>query len=390
MLVLAFHVPRERRPTRQSLGVWYSRGSLTVVFLVGMAGYAAAASSGAYFIKAGESYSNQLIYKTLGFTAVVAFVVCACQHYLLRKRRTPYGTAMWLMLAVLVTLGMSVGQKGLAFTAIFAWVACRNYTRGYLGLRAIVVAAALGLFVVTPIIQLARVNQSGQYGPGGGSATRVQHAAETIPSRIERYLTGLPDTALAGFDIINRRTDGSEAFALAYRYTPSVRGYMLGEHWPEIFISLIPHYLWPNKPTYNEGEQFSVIYAGRTRASGAGLAVAPTLPGNLYVNFGWPGVLVGMFVLGLLLRVIANARAVLAPTVGVAVYLASMLALVLVEQGVENIGANVLLQLLSTALAFGLLRLATRVEGGLLGSRPPAQRQDLTRPVLGAGGVHES
>ena len=363
MLVVGFCLPRAAHHTDVSLRFWYSRRALIIVFAIGMAGYTAAAASGAYSKGAVESASNLAIYKTLGFTAIVAFVVCACQHYMLHKQNTTYRVTMWVMFVVLLIFAASVAQKAVAFTTIFAWIACRHYAGAHVRLRSVLVIAVLGLFVITPIIQMSRSGQAARAIGDQSTTASVGLTAASVPQRVQTYLLGLPSTALSGFDIINDRTNGSESLALAYRYTPAYRPYLLGEHWVTILTALIPHYIWPSKPVYAETEQFSIIYAGEGRNTGAGLSVAPTFPGNLYVNFSWPGILAGMFVLGLGLKIVANVRAAYPQPIGVAVYVAAMLAMILLEQDAEDIGSTILLHLLAAAVAFRLLRLATKGRG---------------------------
>ncbi len=221
----------------------YSARALIVVFAIGMAGDLAAAVAGGYHTTAhaGQSNANILIFKTLGFIAIIALVVCACQHYQTpRKIRSSYRLPMWLMLAILVVFSLAVGQKQIIFAAIFAWVASRNYTHSRLRPGQALVIFLVALFVFTPIVQVSRTTEALQAFSGQSNLTRVQTGAEEIPRRIGQYISDFPVSALRGYRDINLRTQGSESLALAYLYTPSHRGYLHGAHWPEIFTARSP------------------------------------------------------------------------------------------------------------------------------------------------------
>lgn len=69
--------------------------------------------------------------------------------------------------------------------------------------------------------------------------------------------------------------------------------------WPAL-VWFVPRLVWPGKPVMSIGSWYAVTVLGW--APGGGEA-AITLPGEFYLNFGIPGVLVGMFLYGLGLRV---------------------------------------------------------------------------------------
>jgi Putative O-antigen polymerase len=359
VLLVGFSLPRAVPRVMSQLRSWHSPGALVVVFAIGLAGNLAAVASGGYAKTSnlGQAASNVLIYKTLGFTAIIALVVCACQHYSLPDKHSTYRWMMWVMLGILVIFALSVAEKKIAFSAIFAWAASRNYIHAHVRPRQVLIAIVVALFVITPIIQASRGTEALRAVGNQSSLGSVRTTSSTIPQRIKNYFVDFPTEALSGFDIINRRTNGSESLALAYLYTPSQQSFGYGQHWPDIVTSLIPHFIWPSKPVHNDTRQFSEVYGGESQNSGNGLTLAPTLPGDFYMNFGWLGILAGMFAFGVVLKVIANTLWRYSPSFGVAIYVSSMLALVLVEQAAADLGSTMLLQLLAAALTFGLLRL---------------------------------
>ncbi|MGQ9765707.1 MAG: hypothetical protein ACUVRI_12660 [Armatimonadota bacterium] len=69
--------------------------------------------------------------------------------------------------------------------------------------------------------------------------------------------------------------------------------------WPA-FVWFVPRALWPGKPVASIGGWYATTVLGWSPGGGE---AAVTLPGDFYLNFGIPGVLVGMFLYGLVLRI---------------------------------------------------------------------------------------
>lgn len=86
----------------------------------------------------------------------------------------------------------------------------------------------------------------------------------------------------------------------------------------------IPRVLWPDKPTVVPGQWFAErLGRGQATATGFSNAINMTVPGELYLNFGWLGMLLGLTMLALLYAVVwdavgnlKNPRNVIASTLG--------------------------------------------------------------------------
>ena len=63
----------------------------------------------------------------------------------------------------------------------------------------------------------------------------------------------------------------------------------------------VPRLLWPKKPILNGGVRLSLVL-GSTKETSTAL----TYPGDLYMDYGLPGILVGMFVLGIVGQLLTN------------------------------------------------------------------------------------
>jgi hypothetical protein len=75
-------------------------------------------------------------------------------------------------------------------------------------------------------------------------------------------------------------------------------GFMYGEGMEYMFSAFIPRILWPDKPTVTRGAWFSE-YLGQARTEeSATTSLGQSAAGELYWNFGWPGIVAGMVFLG--------------------------------------------------------------------------------------------
>jgi hypothetical protein len=76
------------------------------------------------------------------------------------------------------------------------------------------------------------------------------------------------------------------------------QGFLGGSEWGYILPGLIPRALWHDKPTIAQGFVFSATLGWGADADSATTSTGETAAGELFWNFGWPGVLVGMYLLG--------------------------------------------------------------------------------------------
>lgn len=85
-------------------------------------------------------------------------------------------------------------------------------------------------------------------------------------------------------------------------YTPSIVPYQYGSTYAYLPVSLVPRLIWPDKPSINDANQFYETAYGVTNAvenhNNVSISVGALAEG--YMNFGWVGVILIMFFLGIL------------------------------------------------------------------------------------------
>ncbi|MEA2173649.1 MAG: hypothetical protein QOD00_1241 [Blastocatellia bacterium] len=88
--------------------------------------------------------------------------------------------------------------------------------------------------------------------------------------------------------------------ANVYDLTPDPVPYQYGRLYTYVFITIIPRFLWPEKPSITEANQYYQVAYGLTsedRLEQISIAVGILTEG--FINFGWAGVVGIMFLLGI-------------------------------------------------------------------------------------------
>ena len=95
-------------------------------------------------------------------------------------------------------------------------------------------------------------------------------------------------------------TINTTVYEFSVQQFPENKGYLHGSGIVPAFVFWLPRAFWPSKPVPTGG----VVSRMWFNVSEHKVSVTPTLPGELYVNFGPLGILIGMFFVGKLVRAI--------------------------------------------------------------------------------------
>jgi len=105
-----------------------------------------------------------------------------------------------------------------------------------------------------------------------------------------------------------RQADVLQEIGLIVRYTPNPFPYQMGAAYLRLPATvLIPRIVWPDKPIDSIGYIMTRDYVGLSAYAAQFTSSAPTIFGDLYMNFGIAGVVVGMALLGLLAGLLFSA-----------------------------------------------------------------------------------
>lgn len=327
-----------------------SATAILIVFAAGMTANLYGLRLGAW-VKVGDfgTGGNIITIRTAGHLAFVAFVVATVGYY---RGWSPRWISVLTGLT-LATFGVAVGHKMIAFEVGFAWLVARNVCGARIRPGVAVAAVLVFMFLVTPILQSGRTETI--RGLQGGE--QAQTTLTSLPTRAGQVLTD-PASMLDGWEIINRRTNGIESVSLSILYTER---HEMGLDWAKVAFAPIPSEVWPGKPVGKASREFSLDYGGVKNDGFAGLTLAPTVPGDMWVQFGLVGVLLGMAGLGLVLRWLGAFVERGDPVVAVPIFATVLLDVLLLEVNVAVMLTQVLFGLVGTTVALvGLVWLTGR------------------------------
>lgn len=225
---------------------------------------------------------------TLAFNAVITGTIVWAWTLMDGKVTRPRRYLFFVtLLAEVLFFGIIYGVRKYLFFLFFGLLACWSLRRGVRTLpkvrTAIVVAALLIFFSVWGAIRAMPV--ATMLGIGEASYT-------TQTSELQYgYFAGVGDPFGTA--------------CLVWQIFPAQEPFRHGSTLLVTVLGFIPRALWPEKPV-SIGKELTRYYVGPFYEPTEGYSVTPTLPADFYLNFGWPGVLLGGFLLGVLCRVIVT------------------------------------------------------------------------------------
>jgi hypothetical protein len=278
-----------------------------------------------------------------------------------------------LILAVLLLhlgLGFLGDTKGLPLQAIMLVVLTMVLVNNRLP-RGWLLGAAVAITLAFPVFQAYRAAVVGEHG-----MNRAQAAQD-----IRKVL----DLALAAKDRVNNGKERAQTIferastkgnvELIFQRVGVDTPFQNGRTLVELVLAFVPRIIWPDKPGVAAGQLFN-----KEVIRGIGdTYVSPSHLGELYWNFGWPGLIVGMTLIGMLLGFV-GAKTSLAERAS-ATRLLILLATVgtVCLQFESSVGVTYVVWIRSVA-AIGLLHL---LFSRRLASHPAAAESDGSHAVAG-------
>jgi len=133
----------------------------------------------------------------------------------------------------------------------------------------------------------------------GSRSTGMERIADVASNKRELELSGTSDAGL-----MVRLTTLNQLSQIGRLVQE--RGYLHGQTLQYLAFAFVPRMLWPEKPVIAKGQWFAfqIGQAFEDPEGGYTNSVNMTVPGELYLNFGWVGVVIGCFAFGSLLAVL--------------------------------------------------------------------------------------
>ena len=197
---------------------------------------------------------------------------------------------MLLILLGEVMLGTLSGSRGgVVFTLIY-FAAYYRYARGQYPSWKLIPLAILLLALSVPVINQLR---SETVDVARMNPMNFLQSLQTASGQTLSMNTGsiLDEVLAVAFD---RQMSVFQMQAAMLRLHPNIIPFIGADQLVLFPLYLIPHALWPDKPTTFDALETTKIYAGVDSLTFS----SPILVGDLYIQAGWPLLVLGMFVFG--------------------------------------------------------------------------------------------
>lgn len=270
------------------------RGSLLFLLLPGVLGLAGSLASMVHHDRMLFGQTLSVFMSSLSQLAPLFLFAWALLWLLLLAKRSTFRQRLtWLILApgAALVLYKTFSNKTTIMSLLVIPVLAMWYARRRVPWKTLLLLLLLLIFIVFPLYNTYRVTDIHlEHSKRLELTYRMVQDWDT-----EQYMTRSWGTFKARMAMIN-------SVAVVVRDTPRWVPFAKGE---TIFMPtltyFVPRVLWPDKPIQRTGREF----ADKFRVTGgldASTTIASTVVGEMYWNFGLPGVLLGMALMGAMMR----------------------------------------------------------------------------------------
>ena len=269
---------------------------------------------------------------------IIAYAQC---HY----QRSYLFPLLVLIVLVQLVMGFVADAKGEALIGGVLIVIVRLLTTGKIP-KGWLIAAITITAVVFPVLQANR-NLRGQY--------RIDHveAAQNLLETVKQAISKGEDVKSGRIKAqsVFERSSLKGSVEMIVTRTGADVAYQNGHTLTPLYAAFIPKIIWPDKPDVQTGLLVNTEFKV---ASGAFVYISPSHLGELYWNFGWPGVAVGMLLIGGLLGYVGK-RVDMTQGATITQLMIAVVTVKLLVLGFESSIAGIYVSWLRTLAAIGLL-----------------------------------
>jgi hypothetical protein len=233
------------------------------------------------------------VYEVVGTVGTWCFIALAIER-LARPANLFLQGAFWVAFAIECFFGLITGMKSevlmpFFLTAMISALISKKVNKNW--------------FIVPPLLLIAIYPLSNAFrtihgGRGFSAIQKWEKAAEYSAGKSQDASEWLA----SGWDSAVQRMALLPEMASAMNLGDRADWLKGDERWWMVpFYPFVPRFIWRSKPILLKCQRFSIA-AGSTATN----SEAITIPGDLYLEFGLPGLLIGMFLLGMLGQGLTN------------------------------------------------------------------------------------
>jgi hypothetical protein len=213
-------------------------------------------------------------------------------------------TTFWLLLilalmAVQVAVAFVTDIRGLALLPVAVVIVALTLVNNKVP-KAWIVGSIIGVALIFPLLSAYRAAISGERGLNRTEAVEnIGKVVDIVLAYQEKLSQRAPQ---AGGPMIFQRASLKANIEADFARSGVDVPFQDGRTLVAIPLAFIPRLIWPDKPDVATGQLFNrEIIQGEI----ADVYISPSHLGELYWNFGWPGLLLGMTFIGALLGFVA-------------------------------------------------------------------------------------
>jgi hypothetical protein len=275
----------------------YLAGLVARIYMLRTGLFSFLSSSAVAESRIAEAQVWNVIY-TFGLDALILFAIEARYHPADKVRAGIF----WAILASESFWGLISGMKSLFLFNLVAVALVSSLVRRKLQIRWLALTT-LALIAIYPLISTYRILVRPKVTDSITSLSAATEAMRGAAMRSADQERTASDWAAQGWASSVTRIDMTQDVALLLAYRD--RSYLLEgdcRMWMIPFYPFVPRFLWPGKPVEDVGSRFTRLLTG-----GVNTCTSTTIPGDLYIlHGGIPGLLAGMFVVGLSAQLLTN------------------------------------------------------------------------------------
>jgi O-antigen polysaccharide polymerase Wzy len=243
---------------------------------------------------------RQLISNFENMLPVVSFAIFL-RYYLRRKISDLDKFLMLGYVFLALVVGVSSGWLGSVIGLGIVCVIVYTYES-----RKLPLTAALIMLPIILFFQPGKMAFRERYWRGGSAGDYSERVAFWVESSWNMWADAITDrTGQKGrllADASLSRLSLLQQTANVMEFTPDRVPYQYGRLYSYIGVTLIPRFLWPDKPSVNDANHWYQVSYGLTLPRGLSrVSIAVGTLAESYINFGWLGPVLIMFPLGIFL-----------------------------------------------------------------------------------------
>lgn len=237
------------------------------------------------------------------------------------KAGTTEKVILWGLLALRTAFGVATGWLGAIL--IVAMIGAMVYLQKH---HELPIAVLLCVVFCGMFFQAGKNAFRGVFWHGNREADSMEKAEFWVNASLEEWKWAFNDSSGAGmrnlltFELSRASLLNQAANVL--EQTPSIVPYQYGRLYSYALVTLIPRFLWPDKPSMNEANQFyQVAYGVTSERDLNAVSISVGMLTEGYINFSWFGTAMVMFLMGVLLdfwnRTFLSGRSILLMGIGI-------------------------------------------------------------------------